>query len=461
ITVVGDDDQSIYSWRGAEVKNILNFPIDFENTKIIKLERNYRSTKSILDLANAVIRNNRIRYEKVLWCENEIGEKPLLRACSSELDEAKRVVDEIERLLEAGVESNKIAVLYRINAQSRTFEEELSRRGILYQIVGGISFYERAEIKDMLAYLRLIVNPKDNVAFMRAVNTPPRGVGRSSLNALAEISTKEGLSLYEASKNASGLRIPSRAKAGLKEFVDLVEQAKEKSNNVYAALKEIVEKSGYIKMLEEEASLESEDRIENIYELLSSAYSFVDAHTERGSVADYLADVSLLTSVDLWDDSLNRVNLMTIHSAKGLEFDYVFLVGLEDGLFPLFSAYEQEHDLEEERRLFYVAITRAKKRLYLSFARSRLLRGQQNYSTPSIFLTEIPKEFVNEEKPSIDSVCDNDFQITINSIVLHPYFGQGRVVEIRGYGKNAIVTVYFKSHGLVKLSLAHTELELL
>ncbi|MGB9561435.1 MAG: ATP-dependent helicase, partial [bacterium] len=462
ITVVGDDDQSIYGWRGAEIRNILNFPIDFKNTKIVKLEKNYRSTKRILELANCVIKNNKLRHEKVLWCDNEVGQKPVLKRCLNEIDEAIEIADEVERILDEGIEPNKLAILYRTNAQSRVFEEEFKRRGIPYQVVGGISFYERAEIKDMLAYLRLVVNPKDDISFRRIANIPARGIGKSSLDKLSNEASLKGLSLYESAKiHCDNIPISASAKKGLANLVNIIEEAKRCAHNVYEALKNIVDNTGYIKMLEAERIAESEDRIGNIYELLSSAYSFVNSHADAPSVERYLSEVSLLTSVDLWEPDAQRVSLMTVHSAKGLEFEYLFVSGLEDGLFPLADAYIDVEKLEEERRLFYVATTRAKKILHLSYALSRRRHGEQTFSLPSKFILEIPKELLYEEKKEPEPQSEDNFQISINSMVYHSYFGRGKVIEIRGYGKNAIVTVYFEEYGIVKLSLAHTQLEVL
>jgi len=465
VTVVGDDDQSIYGWRGAEIRNILNFPNDFQGTKIVKLEQNYRSTRRILEVANAIVKNNSMRHEKRLWCNSEDGSLPTLNIYQNEYEEGSGIVKIISRLInDNGVSPNNIAILYRTNAQSRIFEEELRRANIPYQVVGGISFYQRSEIKDMLAYLKLIVNPKDNLSFARIVNLPPRGVGKSSIQKLEKESASRGIPIFTLCREGQLDFLPRLAQSGIKNFVSLIEELKGKKDDVYVLLKELVEKTGYIKMLEEEAEPESEERIENIYELLSSAYAFSESHPEDRSVEGYLAEVSLLTSVDQWDPNSGRVSLMTVHSAKGLEFEYVFVAGLEHGLFPLAKAEFDNELLEEERRLFYVATTRCKRGLWYSYALTRRMHGNENFCKASQFLEEIPKELLNVEGGSCDFALqyerDADFPISVNSRVLHPFFGFGRVLEIRGRGKNAIVTVLFEKFGIKKLALAFTELEI-
>jgi len=460
ITVVGDDDQSIYGWRGAEIRNILDFPKDFEDTKIIRLEQNYRSTKNILEVANSVIANNTLRHSKHLWCEAHDGLLPTVASLTDEYDEARWVTRKIDMLVKREALSySDIAVLYRTNAQSRVLEDVMSKKGIPYIIVGSLSFYQRAEIKDILAYLRLLVNPQDNLSFKRAISIPRRGVGQVTLNKIAEKADREHSSLYRA---ALGFK-----HKGVKEFITLMEKLKQqvKKDTVYELLIDVLEQSGYRRMLEDSKDPTSEDRLMNLDELVSSAYDFAKRNPDNPDLESYLSEISLLTSVDLWDVTADRVSLMTSHSAKGLEFPAVFVCGLEQALFPLSKAINNTELLEEERRLFYVSITRCRDYLFLSSARFRRRWGQEFTSEPSMFLQEIPEELVEKEgsaqMPTVEAVESEIAGLMLNARVWHPHFGRGKIIELRGRDRNAIVTILFERYGIKKIALAYTELEIL
>ncbi len=454
ITVVGDDDQSIYGWRGAEIRNILDFPNDFKQTKIIRLEQNYRSTQRILAVANSVIANNTMRYPKKLWSASLNGKKPLLACLYNEYDEARWVAEKIDELIaQEGLSYSDIAVLYRTNAQSRVFEEVFRRCGIPYVIVGAVGFYQRAEIKDILAYLRLLVNSQDNLAFKRAISVPRRGVGRVTMRRLEKKAEAENRSLYD-----SALSFKHR---GVEGFCALIEELKGRiaSDTVYELLLEVVEKSGYRKMLEDSKEASAEERLMNLDELISSAYDFARRSPGNPTLEAYLSEISLLTSVDLWNEHSGRVNIMTSHSAKGLEFRAVFVCGLEQSLFPLAKALGDAELLEEERRLFYVSITRCKEHLFLSSARYRRRWGEESQAKPSIFIEEIPAELV--ERVAVEDEAGKIVGLNLNATVWHPRFGRGKIIEIRGFGKSPIVTVLFERYGIKKIDLAYIELEIL
>ena len=376
-----------------------------------------------------------------------------------EYEEARWVADNIDNLVnEKGLAYSDIAILYRTNAQSRVFEDEFRRRGIPYIIVGSLSFYQRAEVKDVLAYLRLLLNSKDNLAFKRAISVPRRGVGKITLNKLEEKAYEESCSLYEASVNFQH--------KGIQSFCRLIEDFKGNITNhtVYEVIVDVIEKSGYRKMLEDSKEVLAEDRLMNIDELISSAYEFVKRHPDTPTLDSYLSEISLLTSIDLWDTASERVSLITVHSAKGLEFPAVFVCGLEQSLFPLAKAMGDTELLEEERRLFYVSITRCKKFLFLSSAKYRNRWGNEFRSQPSVFLEEIPTELLVREGNNAqgNDIQENDIVgLMLNAIVWHPHFGRGKIIKLRGSGKNAIVTILFERYGIKKIALAYTELEII
>lgn len=395
ITVVGDNDQGIYSFRGADISNILNFEKDFLGTKIIKLEQNYRCTKSILNVANAVIKNNPTKYKKELWTENEEGTLVTGYRADNEYDEARYVVNQIGHLkYQEKFNYSDFTVLYRMNAQSRSIEEILNREGIPYKIIGGLKFYERKEIKDAIAYLRLIHNQNDNMSLRRIINEPKRGIGKTSLDKVQELSEQIEKPMYEIIKNASEYGL-NRVYLNSREFVEQIESliAKKDRMPVSELIKLTLNITGYMKALENENTIEAESRIENLEELLTVAMEF-EKETAENTLAEFLEGITLASDSDEVDENQDKVTLMTLHSAKGLEFPVVFLVGMEEGIFPGYKSIQEEAGLEEERRLCYVGMTRAKQRLFLTCSRTRTIFGSTSCNAISRFMKEIPKEML-------------------------------------------------------------------
>jgi len=470
ITVVGDDDQSIYSWRGAEVRNILDFPEDFEGTTTIRLEQNYRSTGNILEAASAVVANNAERHAKTLWTKGQKGELLRVFKLPDEYAEAKLVARMIREQIDGGVSGSDIAILYRVNAHSRLLEEALTRQKISHVIVGGIRFFDRAEIKDTLAYLRVVVNPDDDVAFGRSVNMPRRGVGLQSMNRLREMAKAEGKSLYRMLIEGDMSGFPPRSREGFAEYIEIIEELRATARSADAGeiVGQTLRDSGYLKMLEDDGSFEAKSRVENLSELLNSGIEFANTHPEDPSIRAYITEVSLLAGIDSYSPDEESVSLMTIHSAKGLEFGTVYVCGLEEGLFPIARAMESPGELEEERRLFYVAVTRAKERVALLWAMSRHRFGMEQYSSRSRFIDEIPKVLIEgdtdakpepslfERKPSAKKAVSG--AINPGTIVEHPFFGRGEVRGVQGWGENAILTVAFPKYGTKKLLLKYADL---
>ena len=456
ITCVGDDSQSIYSFRGANYKNILNFEKDYKDAKTILLEQNYRSTSNILDAANAVIKNNKQRKDKKLWTARGIGEKIKYYRAYNEKDEATYVVNKINELINNGVEYKDIAVLYRTNAQSRVMEEEMLKENLPYRVVGSFYFYSRKEIKDLIAYLRLIHNYKDNVSLLRVINTPKRGIGLKTIENLTQIADDNEISIYEAISSGKEL-----------EFKNLIERLREVSENL--TLTELIDKvldaSGMRQELESEGSLEAEVRLENLEEFKSITKAFEE---QEGSVSleEFLLEISLVSDVEEYKDDPNRISLMTVHSVKGLEFNHVFVIGMEEGIFPHMNSLMESSDVEEERRLMYVAITRAKDDLYLINARRRTLFGKEQINPTSRFLNEIPKELLETNAPEEEKVVkekvevgemfrEEDVDYQVGDYVYHETFGTGKVVEVT----NTLVSVAFKHpHGIKKLMKNHKKL---
>ncbi|MHB0979703.1 MAG: ATP-dependent helicase [Thermoleophilia bacterium] len=399
ITVVGDDDQSVYSWRGADIRNILEFEQDFGESTVIKLEQNYRSTTTILDAANAVVSLNRGRKPKKLWSDRGVGEKVVVLECRDEHEEARLVAGEIQTQLRAGRRSREIAVFYRVNAQSRVLEDILVRYGIPYQVLGGTRFYERAEIKDVLAYLRVIVNPADDISFQRMVNTPKRGLGAVAQGRLQQAAAGEGLSLRRAlplMEQTDDLAAAARsAFRDLDSSFDSWAERLERGGPVADQVRAVLEESGLLTALQEARTLEAEGRVENLQEFLGVSQEY-DRHNPDGDLSDFLAEISLYADADSRRDDDELVTLMTLHNAKGLEYPVVFIAGMEEGMFPHSRALD-EQNLEEERRLCYVGITRAMEWLHLSYARSRSLYGMGSYQMPSRFLSEIPSSLVDRK----------------------------------------------------------------
>ncbi len=396
ITVVGDNDQGIYSFRGADISNILNFEKDYPGTKIIKLEQNYRCTGNILNAANAVIKHNENKYEKKLWTQNDEGELPTIHRADDEYDEGRYIVEQINHLKrEEYFIISDFVILYRMNSQSRAIEEILRREDIPYKIVGGLKFYERKEIKDIISYLRLIYNPSDNISLKRVINEPKRGIGKTSVDNVQEISENTGTSMFEIIKNAEQYGL-NRLKANSQEFINLIEEMRSKINDLSISeiIKETLNKSGYVKALEAEDTTEAESRIQNLEEFLTVAIEFEEQEAEN-SLADFLEGITLSSDIDGMEETEDSVTLMTLHSAKGLEFNTVFLVGMEEGIFPGYKSIGEPKELEEERRLFYVGITRAKRYLYLTCSRKRTIFGSTSYNAISRFVNEIPKDLLN------------------------------------------------------------------
>ena len=453
ICVVGDDSQSIYSWRGANFKNILNFEKDYKDAKAILLEQNYRSTKTILNAANSVIKNNTKKKDKNLWTENEQGEKIKYVRALDEKDEASFVTREIKKLKSDGVSLDDIAVLYRTNAQSRTIEEGFLNSNIPYRIVGAFAFYSRKEIKDLLAYLKLIYNPKDDVSLIRVINYPKRGIGPKTIDNLSMDAVLKGTSMFEVIKKGKEL-----------EFKNTILEMKEKSEtlSLTETIDMVLDKSGIKKDLEQEHTLEADIRLENLEEFKSITKTF-EEESGIASLEDFLNEVSLVSDVnDQKEDGASKVTLMTIHAVKGLEFKYVFVIGMEENIFPHVNCVEGPDGLEEERRLCYVAITRAKKKLYLINALKRTLFGRTSVNMPSRFINEIDKDLIDmPEKKNIikqidkSAMFNDDNELSVGDNVIHDVYGPGVVVMV----DKSIATIAFKGQGIRKLMKNHKSIK--
>ena len=414
LTVVGDNDQGIYAFRGADITNILNFEKDFPGTKIIKLEQNYRCTGNILDAANSVIKNNETKYEKKLWTQNEKGKLPQFYLSDDEYGEATYIVSQINHLKrEEYYKYKDFTILYRMNTQSRAIEDILRREDIPYKIVGGLKFYERKEIKDIIAYLRLIYNPDDNLSLKRVINEPKRGIGKTSLDNIEQIANTANLSMYTVIKQATTYGL-NKIATNSQEFINLIEEIRSKLETLKISeiIKEILNKSGYTKTLEIEDTLEAENRIANLDEFLTVAIEFEDEFAEN-SLGDFLESISLSSDIDNVEETDDSVTLMTLHSAKGLEFPVVFLVGMEEGIFPGYKSIGEPKELEEERRLCYVGITRAKEYLYLTAAKQRTVFGSTSCNAISRFVKEISKDLLEgyeeEQKQTRTSFRDTSY----------------------------------------------------
>ena len=408
ITVVGDNDQGIYSFRGADISNILNFERDFPGTEIIKLEQNYRCTGSILNVANAIIQNNEVKYDKKLWTKNEIGELPEVFRAEDEYGEGNYVVKKIMSLKSMEYYKNSdFAILYRTNSQSRVLEQVLVREQIPYKVIGGLKFFERKEIKDAIAYLRLIQNTNDNLSLSRIINEPKRGIGNTSLANIEEIAVNEGTSMYDVIKNSDKYGL-TRVYSNTRDFINCIEELKKDKDelNISELLSKTLKITGYLQALQNEdkvsEKLKAEGRIDNLDQLLTMAEEFESEMVDSG-LEEFLEDIALSSDVDNLEKSEEKVTLMTLHSAKGLEFPIVFLVGMEDGLFPSYKSIGEEKELEEERRLCYVGITRAREKLFMTCSKVRTTYGSTSYNNPSRFLKEIPSELLEGK----DEVFEN------------------------------------------------------
>ena len=484
ICVVGDDDQSIYKFRGANIENILSFEERFENVNLIKLEQNYRSTGNILDAANAVIKNNRGRKDKRLWTEGESGENIELRQFQTANEEADNIIKDIKN--RARENFRDFAVLYRTNAQSRLLEERCVTLGVPYQLIGGVNFYQRKEIKDVLAYLKTIANGNDDIALLRIINVPKRGIGATTIAKVVDYANANDISLYDAMSISENAGV-GKASEKIKSFIDMIEYFREKIDkkaNISSIIDELLDKTGYIESLYDEGEIEGESRKENIEELINKSTEYED-----GELSLFLEEVSLVADIDRMDENADRITLMTLHGAKGLEFDTVYLAGMEEGLFPSAMSANSKEDLEEERRLAYVGITRAKKNLILTSAKQRMINGETRYSLMSRFINEIPKELLNKHVLDTEKrytersssfgeglpwetktpVNNNNFEKTlsfgkqfkvekaksldynIGDTVKHIKFGTGKVLEIVDGEKDFEVKVNFEKFGIKKM----------
>lgn len=430
LCVVGDDDQSIYKFRGANIKNILNFEQEFPDTKVIKLEQNYRSTGNILNAANAVIKNNCGRKEKTLWTENGDGAKIALRQFDTAYDEADFIAEDIEKNIREGGTYNDHAILYRTNAQSRLFEERFVAANIPYKIVGGINFYARREIKDLLAYLKTIDNGQDDLAVRRIINVPKRGIGLTTINRVQESAAERGIGFYEALQGLDLIPNIARGAAKLDSFVALIEyfKGRAQTESISELIQEVLEKTGYMESLEAEAKSEDEahDRKENIEELLSKVAAYEESCEdieEKASLSGFLEEVALVADIDSLDEDQEYVVLMTLHSAKGLEFPNVYMAGMEDGLFPGYMTISSgdPEELEEERRLCYVGMTRAEQKLTVSCARMRMVHGETQYNRMSRFLKEIPLELLDSGEVFTKKTAGKE-EIKQDFTASNPYF---------------------------------------
>ena len=481
---------SIYSWRGADIRNILNFESQFSNARVIKLEQNYRSTKTILDTANCVIRNNMGRKDKKLWTSNKKGEQVHYYSATDEHEEAMFIANQIQYHIEDGSRNyDEFAVLYRTNAQSRVIEEMLIKAGIPYRIIGGLKFYDRKEIKDIIAYLRLIQNPVDDVSLKRIINVPKRGIGDRTIEKIGSVALTYGESLYHVLSDEDILsQLSKKISSGIREFVSLITRLGQQKEEMF--VKELIEtvlaESGYMEELRNEGTVEAQSRVENLQEFLSVAMDF-DKNSEIKSLEEFLANISLMSDIDNMDSDENAVALMTLHSAKGLEFPIVFLAGMEEGLFPISRAINNDRELEEERRLCYVGITRAEEKLYISHARLRTLYGKTNYNPMSRFIREIGDQLIEGDKkatqkrdeealmpspgiyrgstlaaqPSKAPTAASGGTMKPGTKIVHGKFGKGTIISVKGSGDSAELTIAFDHEGIKKLVMGFAPIKII
>lgn len=454
ITVVGDADQAIFTWRGANYKNILNFEKDYKDAKVILLERNYRSTKKILDVANSIIKNNKERKDKKLWTDNESGDNTVYHRALDEKDEAKYVTEKIEKLIDDGVSKKDIAVLYRTNAQSRNIEEALLHDNVPYKVVGSFYFYNRKEIKDLISYLKLIYNHKDDISLSRIINVPKRGIGPKTIENLNLKASSLGTSIFEVIDSGKEL-----------EFKKLIEEIEKESEHL--SLTELVdfvlEKSGMKEELVSEKSLEADIRLENLEEFKSITKSFEENHGIV-SLEDFLEEISLVSDIEEHKKNDDVVTLMTVHSSKGLEFEYVFLIGMEESIFPHINSFDSASAIEEERRLCYVAVTRAKKKLWIINAKKRILYGNDVSNIPSRFINEIDENLLDVDKEEKNSFIKSNIlnkkvvsneEYNVGDRVMHDVFGQGVIITV---DKSLITVAFPHPHGIKKLMKGHSSI---
>ncbi len=472
LCVVGDDDQSIYKFRGANIENILSFEKQYTNAKVIKLEENYRSTQNILDAANNVIKNNMGRKGKSLWTSKGEGEKIRLIKAQNEHDEGQKIAERIDDLTRNGYAYNDFAILYRTNAQSRVIENMLLRNAIPYRVLGGLRFFDRKEIKDVLAYMKLINNPSDNISLKRIINEPKRGIGKKSVEDAELMSAQNNISMFEVCEQSTGK---------LKAFADMMNEIKQHDYTISKMVEVILDKTGYLEALINENTVEATTRIENIKELVTDAMEYEKAEEEQPTLAGYLEKISLVADVDNYDETQDVVVMMTLHSAKGLEFPVVFIAGMEDGIFPGYQSMMSNDELEEERRLCYVGITRAKQILHISHAFSRSLYGSTSYNQPSRFLAEIPTELIDGQITVSTPICNNVFSkapaqhssVNLSSQpkaapkcdfaagdrVSHFKFGEGTILKATAVGNDVHLEVMFDTAGTKNLMAAYAKLK--
>ncbi|MCF6155178.1 MAG: ATP-dependent DNA helicase PcrA [Candidatus Brocadia sp.] len=491
ICVTGDPDQSIYGWRGADIRNIMDFEKDYPDAKVVLLEQNYRSTKHILHAASSVIQQNKYRRQKTLWTENTLGEKIKVVYCEDEHGEADEIARLIRELKNRGMKYSEIAVFYRTNAQSRVLEISLRNSGIAYTIIGGVEFYQRKEIKDILSYLRLCINPHDEVALERTINTPTRGIGNTTVKKLKDWAAAQGTGLFHAIQHVGSIpEITGKSALAIKRFSELISGLQQLPRSpAEDIIKRVIERTNYFAFLRESGEKESEDRIANVEELVNAAHEY-DITYGEGDLQGFLEEVALVSDVDELEDTAEAVTLMTLHTAKGLEFPVVFLTGMEEGLLPHSESNDVDEEIEEERRLCYVGITRAMKELFLTHAKRRMRYGQMNVCKPSRFLDEIPYEIVdaidktNREysyntyynkspsfhdtpsefdldtaNPASATPGGNSLSFSSGEVVRHPLFGIGRILEVSGSNEKASVKVSFNVGGTKHLMLAYAKLE--
>ena len=499
ICVVGDDAQSIYGFRGANIENILSFQKDYPNSSVYRLEQNYRSTQNIVNAANSVISNNLNKLEKKVWTENEIGEKIELSETPTDSEEGRFVASSIfEAKHNLQLQNDQFAVLYRTNAQSRSIEDALRRKNISFQIYGGLSFYQRKEIKDILAYLRLIINSKDDESLKRVINYPGRGIGLTTLEKIQIFSNENNLTLFEVLENINNyeININKGTKEKLFDFFNMIKsfQISNENLNALEILNEVLKRVGIVNLLKNEGTPEAISRIENIEELINAIQDFIEGQKEivdsSGSLSEFLEDVALITDLDKEvDNTKPKVSLMTIHLAKGLEFSHVYIVGLEEDLFPSALSSTTRSDLEEERRLFYVALTRAMKKVTISYSKTRYRWGKLNDCEPSRFISEIEEKYIKsiksnfinrnfnklksnklrfeipERKKPLKSVSGNStlnssyIDINQGDIIIHNRFGKGEVISTEGSGGDKKAEVLFKTSGTKKILLKFAKYE--
>jgi len=510
ICVVGDDAQSIYSFRGANIRNILNFQNDYEGVNVFRLEQNYRSTKNIVNAANSVIEKNEKKLDKVVWTENETGSKINVSRLLNDGEEGRYVASSIfENKMRNHYKNKDFVILYRTNAQSRAFEDSLRKKNIPYRVYGGLSFYQRKEIKDIIAYLRLVVNKSDEEAFKRIINFPARGIGQTSVDKLIIESKKREISIFDVAKNINdfNISISSKIRRKISDFVLLIEKVKLMLNksNAFEITEEVIKTSGIRKFYEDEETIESISRIENIQALLSGVKDFVDTQAKISqtniTIEEFLQDIALVTDFDQNTENQDKVSLMTIHLAKGLEFTSVYIVGLEENLFPSAMNINSREELEEERRLFYVALTRAQKEVNLSYVINRYRWGKLIDSEPSRFIDEIEEEYLNLITPSSNQKSELSFnnvnssfnknkirykkpkpnipenyvrlkkansktnlfdnKLIVGNIVSHSRFGRGEVIKLEGIGNNIKAEIKFEKVGIKKLLLRFAKLKII